>query len=118
METMKKIKPLLPSLKEKKRYLAFEVLSKRMSFEDFSRAFWQRALQFSGEAGAAKAGYWLLSDTYKNNKGLIKVNHKHTDELRAVLCTMDSINNQDSIVRSLGMSGIVNKAANYLRGEI
>jgi ribonuclease P/MRP protein subunit POP5 len=112
---MKKLKPLLPSLKEKKRYLAFEVISKQKmhSFDDFSRAFWNRALQFVGEAGAGKAGFWLLSDTYKNNRGLIKVNHKYTEELRAILCTMDTINNQDTIVRSLGMSGIVNKAAKY-----
>lgn len=109
------MKPLLPTLKEKKRYLAFEVLSERdINFSLVSKAIWNSALSYIGNKGAALAGIWLLNDKYRKNKGLIKVGHKYVDELKTSLALIKKINNEDVIVRSLGVSGILNKAEGYL----
>ena len=113
---MKKLKPLLPTLKEKKRYLAFEIISKNPigNFEAVSSTIWQKSIQFLGELGSARAGINIIKDTFANQKGIIKVNNKHVDELRASLCLIDQIQNQEVIVRSLGVSGILNKTKQYM----
>ncbi|MBD3304289.1 hypothetical protein GF343_04020 [Candidatus Woesearchaeota archaeon] len=112
--SMAKIKPVLPSLREKKRYLAFEIISKEpiKDFSDVSRAVWKALLDLSGVLGAAKAGIWLLSDKFYKDKqkGLIKVNHRNVDLLKSALCTIRQINGTDVIVRSVGLSGILKKA--------
>ena len=59
---MAKIKPVLPSLREKKRYLVFEIVSKEpiKDFSVISKAIWKALLDLSGVLGASKAGIWLL----------------------------------------------------------
>ena len=59
-----KIKPVMPSLREKKRYLAFEVISKQ-KVEDFNKvqeSIMGSALEFIGHLGMAKAGAIILKD--------------------------------------------------------
>jgi len=115
-----KLKPILPSLREKKRYLAFEIVSKSKikDFSAVSRAIWTSLLSFEGELGAAKAGIWLLPDKYneKTQRGIIKVTHKHVNSLKASLALIKNIENQDVIVRSLVSSGILNKATKFIAG--
>ena len=110
----KKLKPILPTLREKKRYLAFEIISKSKikDFSSVSGAIWSSSLSFMGEIGAAKAGIWVLADKYDSNaqKGIIKVGHKHVNELKASLALIDKIENQDVIIRSSKVSGILKKA--------
>ena|SRR3989338_7314493 len=109
------MKPLLPTLKEKKRYLAFEVMSdKFINFNLVSRAVQNSALSYIGSKGAAQAGIWLLNDKYKNNKGLIRISNRNVDDLKAALALIKDIDGNEVIVRSLGISGILNKAEKYL----
>jgi len=115
-----KIKPLLPSLREKKRYLAFEIISKSKikDFSAVSGAIWANSLSFMGELGAAKAGIWLLPDKYneKTQRGIIKVGNKYVNELKAALALIDKIDGSEAIVRSLTVSGMLNKASKYIAG--
>ena len=110
----KKLKPLLPTLREKKRYLAFEVLSKAkiMDFDTVSNAILHTSAEFLGQLGVSKAGLLILSDKWDKNsqRGIIRVSHKHVDNLKAALTMMDKINDDDVIVKSVGVSGILNKA--------
>ncbi|PIN74763.1 hypothetical protein COV18_06090 [Candidatus Woesearchaeota archaeon CG10_big_fil_rev_8_21_14_0_10_37_12] len=109
----KRLKPILPTLKEKKRYVAFEVISSsRFSFADVSRAIWHSVLAFVGTRGAARIGVKHFADKFNQNKqrGLIKVSHMSVDEMKASLALVTKINNQDVIVRSVGISGMLTKA--------
>lgn len=109
------MKALLPSLKERKRYLAFELISKKdVRFNVVSKGVWKGILNFIGTKGAAKAGIWLLHDKFKKNKGLIRVGHKYVDDLKASLALIKTIDGEDVIIRSLGVSGVLNKAEGYL----
>jgi ribonuclease P/MRP protein subunit POP5 len=116
--SMAKIKPVLPSLREKKRYLVFEIISKKpiKEFSAISKAIWKAVLDLSGVLGASKAGIWLLGDKFNKDtqKGIIKVNHKNADLLKAALCTIKQISGTDVIVRSVGVSGILKKTERYL----
>lgn len=114
-----KIKPILPSLREKKRYLAFEIISqdKIKDFTSVNNAIFNSCFSYLGELTMAKAGIMLLKDKYKNNKGIIRVNHKNINNLKSSLMLIKKINKQDVIVRTLGLSGILKKAEKrYLGG--
>lgn len=110
----KKIKALLPTLKEKKRYLAFEVISKQKvtDFKPVSDEIMSKMLGLVGNLGLAKAGIQILKDKWNSRlqRGLIRVNHKHADELKAALTFIEKINDNEVIVRSVGVSGMLNKA--------
>ncbi len=111
---MKGLKPLLPTLKEKKRYLAFEIISKSKikAFSEVSRAIWASTLSYAGTKGTAKMGIWVMPELYnpEKQKGLIRVEHRNMDELKASLALINQIEQQPAIVRSIGASGILNKA--------
>ena len=115
-----KLKPILPSLREKKRYLVFEVISKQRisDFGAVSNSITQSSLHFMGLLGVGKAGIIPLANKWNQElqRGIIKVSHKHVDMLRASLVFANKVDNQEVIFRSLGVSGILKKAENnYLR---
>ena len=117
-----KLKPILPSLREKKRYLVFEVISKEKinDIDAVSNAISQASLQFLGQFGAAKAGIVVLNNKWDqdNQRGIMKVSHKHVDDVKASLVFAKKIGNKDVIIRSLGVSGILKKAENnYLKNR-
>jgi ribonuclease P/MRP protein subunit POP5 len=113
---MNKIKPVLPSLREKKRYLVFEVISdkKLENVNSISKTIMNDCQNYLGEMGMAKAGLMILNNKYNPNmqRGVIKVSHKMVDNLRAALCFVKEIDNQKVIVKSVGVSGILKKAQN------
>ena len=106
-----KTKPLLPTLREKKRYLAYEVISNH-KFNDtigINEAIMDAAKGFLGNLGMAKAGIIMMNDQFSKEKqrGLLRVSNKHLDNLRASLVFADKINNNDAVIRSVGASGIL-----------
>ncbi len=109
----KSVKQVLPTLREKKRYLAFEILSEAKidNINAVSEAIQQAIHGFIGSLGASKAGILVLQDKWnsKTQKGIIKVGHKHVDQLKGSLTLIDKINNTKTIFRSIGLSGILNK---------
>ena len=116
MHTMAKakIKPLLPSLREKKRYLAYEVISKSR-FNDAlhaNKAIVEAAKEFLGDLGMARAGIIAMNDQWNTDmqRGIIRVNNRHVDSLKAALVFAGSIDGKGAIVRSVGASGILKKA--------
>ena|SRR3989338_163618 len=109
-----KIKSLLPSLREKKRYLVYEVISKSR-FNDavhVNKAILDASKEFLGNLGMAKAGIITMNDQWNTDmqRGMIRVNNKHVDEIKASLAFVRNIDEREAIVRSLGASGILKKA--------
>jgi RNase P/RNase MRP subunit POP5 len=74
-----KIKPILPSLKEKKRYILYEGKLSRNAIK-------QGIKDFIGEYGMAKAGIMFIKS--KNNKGIIKTNVKWLEQVKTALSLM------------------------------
>ncbi len=107
---MEKIKPLKPSLREKKRYIAFEVISKKnFTFLQTSKAILDSVLKYTGIKGLAEMGLVLLKEKYFENKGVIRVSSKKVNSLKAAFTLTKGINKEPVIVRSLGVSGILQK---------
>lgn len=109
---------LLPSLKQKKRYVAFEVISDtKPSFSDTTSAIIENYKKYFGIVGMAKSDLMILED-WKNQRGIIKINNKYTNELKMSLALLKNINNHNVIIRCLGISGIINKTRQrYLKED-
>ena len=108
-----KIKPLLPTLREKKRYLAYEVISKNKFYDTVhvNIAILDAAKEFLGDLGMAKAGI-LPIDKWdgRTQRGIMRLNNKQVDNLKASLIFVKNIDGKDVIIRSVGASGILKKA--------
>ena len=114
--TKGKLKPVLPSLREKKRYLVYEVVSdkKIKDFRNVNEAIIKASLDFQGISGTAKSGILNLENKWNGTlqKGILKTSHKRVDNVRASLNFVKEIEGSEAIVRSVGVSGILKKAEN------
>ncbi|MBS3126325.1 hypothetical protein J4453_02690 [Candidatus Woesearchaeota archaeon] len=118
---VQRLKPVLPSLREKKRFMAFEVISdsKIESPRVVSESIKSASLRFLGELGTSRMGIRVLEDQYnpQTQRGIVRINHKHADHMRAVLALIQQISSTKVLVRSIGVSGILKKAKHrYMAG--
>ncbi|MBN2454555.1 hypothetical protein JXB11_03340 [Candidatus Woesearchaeota archaeon] len=110
---------LKPSMREKRRYLVFEVFSKKpVSGFNALSAIQREASSFMGSSGIAKSGFKPLSRMWSSNlqRGMIQVDRKYVEQAKASLCLTKKVGRQNAILRSVGVSGMINKAKErYLR---
>ena len=112
-QVMARIKPLLPTLRERKRYLAFEVLSeKELQWAMIKKAIFDAMKEYVGIDGISDAG--LLFVKNNGNKGILRVSHTSLNKVRAALIFIKNIESQKVIVKSIGASGMLNKANDYI----
>lgn len=103
---------LLPSLKQKKRYVVFEILSDtQYPVKDIAEEVDKSLLLFLGQLGLSKSSPLFLKEKYKNNKFVIKVNHTWVNELISGVILIKSIKNTPVIIRSVITSGTLKKAS-------
>lgn len=103
-----KIKPIMPCLKEKKRYISYRVVSEKAINEKIARAAINSyMLKFLGELGYSKAGIIFLG--HGVSSGIIKASNRYVDEVKAALALIDNIDKIPVNVCSTAVSGILNK---------
>ena len=106
------IKPVLPSLREKKRYIVYEVKAEKgVNFEEVKKELEKKMLEFLGELGYGKAGVRIM-DNWKDNKGIIRTSTKSVDNVKAALTMVQRVGSQKVMVKTVGVSGILRKAKN------
>jgi ribonuclease P/MRP protein subunit POP5 len=93
---MRKLKVLLPSLRERKRYIAFQVISEEgeeFTYSDLEAAIWNTLLDFLGEEGVSRTSVWLLKDCWDPKKqiGILRCNHKSVQAVIATLGLIDRL---------------------------
>jgi len=106
------MKPLLPSLKEKRRYVAFEVIAQsRFSEKDVSEAITTSVLEQVGVRGLSRAGLRFVPESWDNEKmrGIVRVAHDAAEMLKSTFPFIRSIRNKNVVVRSIGTSGLLAK---------
>ena len=112
---MERIKPLIPTLREKKRYITFEIISKNydFGFKDLSDAIKHEFKELYGTDGEAKAGIIILSNKYNENtkRGIIRVNNKYLDKLKLSLAMVKNIRYTDVIIKTIIAAGMIKKAS-------
>jgi len=104
------MKSLLPSLKEKKRYLFFKILTDgRVDKKLCADAIFRACVQTMGELGVARAGVLFLGETYNNNVGVIRVNSKYVDEVKLSLAMIQEIAGKRASFDVTKVSGVLKK---------
>jgi len=104
-------KPLLPTLRTKKRYVVYEVISeKEIEHNNVVRAIVASFKECFGIFGLGKAGITdMRIYNRKTKRAILKINHKYVDNLRAAFAMIKEIDNQKAIVHTIGISGILRK---------
>lgn len=108
---------LKPSLKQKKRYILFEIqAAKVFSLPEASEAIESSLLRFFGEFGLAKASPMLVKEKWSDKKQrfVLKVNHDYVDELKAAVILNKKIKNTPVLIRSIVTSGTLKKISSHL----
>ena len=93
----------MPSLREKKRYIVFELQGNNV-FPAIEKAL----NDFLGILGMSKVNPVIMKDKYNGKRGIIRINHAYKDETITALALANA--------KVVGVSGILNKAEEkYLR---
>jgi RNase P/RNase MRP subunit POP5 len=106
----KKIKGLLPSLKERKRYISIKIEPVNATIiRNPTEELMQKIRNILGVFDSAEAGLMYLDYDQKNNVSFIRCAASTTDKVRASLLFIDELGAQKVILRSLKTSGMVDK---------
>ncbi|PIY60404.1 hypothetical protein COY95_01940 [Candidatus Woesearchaeota archaeon CG_4_10_14_0_8_um_filter_47_5] len=107
------IKPLKPTLREKKRYVVFRVMAERkLGIPAVKNAIYQAFASLWGDITLARAGFSLLPETWDPvaQQGVFKVGHTAVDQAKAALCFVTHIEKQAAMVYTRGVSGTLRAA--------
>ena len=108
---MANLRPLRPSLKEKKRYVVFRVDSEMpVSVDDLISSVNAKCLEFMGVLLFGKAGVMIIKNQFNGNYGIIKVGHKYVDHIKASLMQVTEVKGIKANIEVKGISGILKKA--------
>ncbi len=107
---------LLPSLRQKKRYIAFNVQSETpISLADIQKDVELGLHTFLGDLGIATLVPLFIKEKSmaqdKNQKFIIKVNHTGVDQCKAALILIKKIKNVPVIITSVIVSGTLKKVS-------
>lgn len=108
------MKPLLPTLKERQRYIVYEVITASPANHDISDALLQRLSELLGVFGMADAGILSVSYDAKTQTGILRVNHDQVPRVKAALLMVTHLGRQQVLIRTLGVSGILKKSKRFL----
>ncbi len=117
---MKRPKILPPTLRDKKRYLAYRTVSdEKVAFPELNNAIWYSIMNFMGEKGVSEADVWIMKNTYNEEKkmGLIRCAHTAVEDVRTALALVQKIGENRLIIRVLGISGTMKAAGKKFFGE-
>jgi ribonuclease P/MRP protein subunit POP5 len=120
MDEDKKPKPLPPSLRNRRRYIAYQVISEsKFIFQDLSNSIWHSLLNLMGELGASQADLWIARDLYDEAKqiGIIRCAHDNVEQVRTALALIERIGDVRVIVKVLGISGSIKATRMKFFGE-
>jgi len=112
---MRKVKPLLPSLREDRRYLVIEISSEWPSTFGFGEVYTQLNSCFEkylGIFGLSEANISILKETFdkKSQRLIISACRKSINKIKACLVYIDEINGKKAMARSIYCSGTIKKA--------
>lgn len=108
------MKPLLPTWRERKRYIVYEVITAHPTPRDFSTPLLERLGEQLGVFGAAKAGILSVQYDTRTQTGILRAAHTATPEVRAALLMITHLGRQEVLIRTLGISGALAGARRFL----
>jgi ribonuclease P/MRP protein subunit POP5 len=108
-------KILKPTLRERNRYLLFEVLSDgTFDRKPVVDAVWASLLRLHGELGASKTSLWVMDWEKEKKKGILKVNHKSIDTLRSSAALVKEVGGKKATINVTRVAGTLKAARERL----
>ncbi len=104
------MKPLLPTLKEGKRYMVYDT-GNEVAGEDIRNALSDTIGLFE----TAASGLQVL--THDNSRGILRTTHNQTDTVRTALMLTEHINDTPVQPRVVAVSGTLNNAKAHMEDE-
>ncbi len=102
------MKRLPPTLREKKRYIAFKVESDEpITKDEVSRAIWLNALSLLGEVQVSAIGLRVLDYDEATQEGFLVCRNQDTWKVKGVLVLVGEINDKRVHVCARGVSGTI-----------
>ncbi len=110
-----KLKILPPTLRNAKRYIAFEAISAvPLGREDVISLVWESSLNFHGECKTSKFDLWImkvwstpLNDDKNIIKGIIQCNRDEVSSVRAAILLITKFKGKQVVFHTLGISGTI-----------
>ncbi|HII01095.1 TPA: ribonuclease P [Methanosarcinaceae archaeon] len=111
------MKHLMPSLRSKKRYLAFELFSEEpVNRGELVRDVISSASALLGDVLASECDIHVLG--FEAGKGIIQCSHSKVTETRAALAAITRVNRLRATLHVLGVSGTIKRATEkYLNDD-
>jgi ribonuclease P/MRP protein subunit POP5 len=112
------LKRLMPSLRSKKRYLAFELISEEpVNRGELVREVVSSASALLGDILASECNIHVLG--FEAGNGIIQCSHTKVTETRAALAAITQVNRVRATLHVLGVSGTVKGATEkYLKTHV
>jgi len=105
-----RLKILLPSLRERERYISFQVISEEpIHYSDLEAAIWNIFLDFFGEVSVSELSLWLIKNLWdeRNQVGVIRCNNKSVEKVIAGLGVISRLGDTRVIFKILKVSGTI-----------
>jgi len=110
---MEKPKILPPTLREKHRYIVFEIISEEpIEYKDFSKSVWLACLSFLGELKTSESEVKIIRNLFnpRTQQGVIRCRNDATEHVRAALSLITKIGEKNAIIKVLGITGTISSA--------
>jgi ribonuclease P/MRP protein subunit POP5 len=101
---------LLPTLREKERYIKFKVISEGpIHYSDLESAIWNSFLDFYGELGVSELSLWIIKNLWDEGEqvGVIKCNNRSVEKVLAGLGLISRLGDSRIIFKILKVSGTI-----------
>jgi RNase P/RNase MRP subunit POP5 len=105
-----KLKILLSTLREKERYIKFQITSDEpIVYVDLEVAIWNTFLDFFGEYGVSKLSLWLMKNLYSEHDqiGVIRCNNNSVPQVIGGLGLISRLGDIRVIFKILKVSGTI-----------
>jgi len=102
-------------MRERNRYLTFEVISDvALERKQIVDAVWSSLLRLHGELGASRTSLWVMDWSVGKKRGILKVNHRSVETLKSSIITVKGINGKPAAINVLRTTGTLRKARELL----
>ncbi|MCD6216190.1 MAG: ribonuclease P protein component 2 [Candidatus Aenigmarchaeota archaeon] len=111
MKSQPKILP--PSLRQKKRYIIFKVLSEKpVEYMELVQSIWRSLLNFLGELKTSELNIWIIKNLFdqKTQRGLIRCSHKEVEYIRSALALVEEAGETRVLIKVEGVTGTIKSA--------
>jgi len=108
-------KTLPPTLREKNRYMTFEVCAQRiLEKKEVVSAILSALLRTHGEVGASKTSLWVIDWDGQKSRGILKTNHMAKDMVKSAMAMIREIDKKPAAFHVLKTSGTLKKAKEFM----